>query len=280
MDSQTAVYHSENDANASAVVQHNVSAPILETIGVSKVYHVGKDMVSPATDITIQVGYGDFAVIFGPSGAGKSTLMNMLMGLENPDVGEVFIKGSSLYGYSEEDRTTLRRKKISYLPQSQYWLEYMDVVDNVALPLILNGRSQRKARKRSVELLKEVGLENVLSHSPAELSTGQQQKAALMRAIIKEPWFIFADEPTAHLDSKSVEEVTKILLDYSKQYGITTIMVTHDLSFLKLSKRWFFMKDGRIWDIKDRQNPFNNIREAIDYVEGNEADKAYKKVGL
>jgi ABC-type lipoprotein export system ATPase subunit len=259
------------DTSSGSPIEHEMSAPILEAMGISKVYKLGDSMVSPATDISLQVGYGDFAVVFGPSGAGKSTLINMLMGLEKPDVGEVFIKGSSLYGYSEEERTVIRRKKISYLPQTQYWLEHMDIIDNTALPLILNGHSQKKSRQEAVRLLEFVGLKDVISHHPSELSTGQQQKAALARAIIKKPWIIFADEPTAHLDSKSVEEVTKILLDTSREYGITVIMVTHDLNFLKLSKKWFFMKDGRIWDIKDQRNPFNNIREAISFVEEGKA---------
>jgi ABC-type lipoprotein export system ATPase subunit len=217
--------------------------------------------------VTLQIGYGDFAVIFGPSGAGKSTLLSMLMGLEHPDVGEVFMKGASLYGYGEEQRTVIRQKKVSYLPQAQFWIEAMSLIDNVALPLYLQGWRRSKARKKAVELLIEVGLKDELKLRPEDLSSGQQQKAALARALIKEPWLIFADEPTAHLDTKSVEEVTKILLDTSQKYGITIVMVTHDLSFLKLSKKWFFMQDGRLWDIADRRNPFTNIREAISYVE-------------
>lgn len=253
-------------ADAIDVSTHEVHAPIMETLGVSKVYRIGDEMVSSVTDVTLQIGYGDFVVIFGPSGAGKSTLLGMLMGLEHPDVGEVFLKGESLFGYKEEQRTIIRRKKVSYLPQTQYWIETMGIVDNVALPLYLQGWGQSKARKKAKELLIEVGLENELRRRPNELSSGQQQKAALARAIIKDPWLIFADEPTAHLDSKSVEEVTKILMDVSRNNGITIVMVTHDLSFLKLSKKWFFMQDGRLWDIQDRDNPFNDIRDAINYV--------------
>lgn len=252
-------------------LKHEVSAPILETLGVSKVFKVADKMISPVTDVSLQVGYGDFAVIFGPSGSGKSTLMSMLMGLEKPDVGEVFLKGESIFGYTEEQRTLIRRKKISYLPQTQYWVEAMGLIDNVALPLLLLGWRRSKARRKAKELLIEVGLENELHRDPAELSSGQQQKAALARALIKKPWIIFADEPTAHLDTKSVEEVTEMLISTAKKYGITIVMVTHDLNFLKLSKKWFFMQDGRIWDIKDRHNPFTNIREAISYVE--ESDK-------
>lgn len=253
-------------------LDHQVKAPIMEALGLSRVYHIAGEMVSPVTDVSLEIGYGEFAVVFGPSGAGKTTLMNILMGLEKPDIGEVFLKGESLYGFSEEERTTLRGRRISYLPQSQYWIDHMNVVDNVALPLILQGLSMRKARVKARELLKTVGLEAVLTHNPEELSTGQQQKAALARALIKDPWIIFADEPTAHLDSRSVEEVTNILLEASSKQGITIVMVTHDLNFLKLSKKWFFMQDGRLWDIKDRRNPFTDIREAISFVEENETD--------
>jgi ABC-type lipoprotein export system ATPase subunit len=253
-------------------LNHDVSSPIIEALGVSRIFKVGDEMVSPLAEVTLQIGYGDFAVIFGQSGAGKSTLMNVLMGLEKPDVGEVFLKGESLYGYSEEQRTKLRGKRISYLPQNQYWLDHMNITDNIALPLVLQGMSQRKAAEKALELIEKVGLNDVRTHKPNELSTGQQQKAALARALIKEPWIIFADEPTAHLDSKSVEEVTDILMNSAKELGITIVMVTHDLSFLKLSKKWFFMKDGRIWDIKDRRNPFNNIRETIEFIESGKSN--------
>lgn len=258
---------------SSSNIQHEIKAPIIEATGASRIYRVGETMVTTVSDVSLQVGYGDFAVIFGPSGAGKSTLMNMLMGLEKPDVGEVFLKGESLYGFSEEDRTILRGKRISYLPQAQYWIEFMNLVDNVALPLILQGSSPRKARPKAREWLQKVGLADVMTHNPSELSSGQQQKAALARALIKEPWIIFADEPTAHLDSKSVEEVTALLLDNAKEFGVTIIMVTHDLNFLKLSKKWFFMKDGRLWDIRDKRNPFNSIRDVLAYVESGKANE-------
>lgn len=250
-------------------LDYQVKAPILETIGISKVYHVGNEMISPVTDVSLQIGYGDFTVIFGPSGAGKSTLMNILLGLERPDLGQVFLKGNSLYDYSDEDRTVIRRKKISYLPQAQYWLEHMNMVDNVALPLILLGTSQKQARSKAAELLIEVGLADRLKHKPDQLSSGQQQKAAFARALIKDPWLIFADEPTAHLDTKSVDEVTEIMLGAGNAKGVTIVMVTHDLEFLKLSKKWLLMRDGRLWDIKDRSNPFNDIRQALQFVDIN-----------
>lgn len=259
-----------SDNDIQQLPEHEIKAPIIETLGVSKVFRVGDKMISPVSDVTLQVGYGDFAVIFGQSGSGKSTLMSMLMGLSKPDVGEVFLKGESLFGFSEEQRTMIRRKKVSYLPQAQYWINGMNLIDNVALPLYLLGWRRSKARKKAIDLIKEVGLENEMRQHPNELSSGQQQKAALARALVKDPWIIFADEPTAHLDTKSVEDVTKILMDTSAAHGITIVMVTHDLNFLKLSKKWFFMQDGRLWDIEDRRNPFTNIRDAISYVENEE----------
>lgn len=265
--------NNEEALEQNSPLEHQVKAPILEATGASRIYKVGDTMVTTVSDVTVQVGYGEFAVIFGPSGAGKSTLLNMLMGLEKPDVGEIFLKGESLYGFSEEDRTVLRSKRISYLPQTQYWIEFMDVVDNVALPLILQGWPHHKARPVARDWLKKVGLEAVMDHKPDELSSGQQQKAALARALIKDPWIIFADEPTAHLDSKSVEEVTDLLLSSARERGITIVMVTHDLNFLKLSKKWIFMKDGRLWDIKDKRNPFNNIKDVLSYVESGKADE-------
>lgn len=252
---------------------HEVSTPIIEALGVSKIYKVGNKMISPVSDVSLQVGYGDFAVVFGPSGSGKSSLMSMLMGLEKPDVGEVFLKGESVFGYGDQQRTRIRRKKMSYLPQSQYWVDSLSLVDNVALPLYLLGWRRSKARKEAQELLREVGLGDDFHTNPHELSSGQQQKAALARALIKKPWIIFADEPTAHLDTKSVEEVTDMLLRMAKKYGITIVMVTHDLNFLKVSTKWFFMQDGRLWDIEDRRNPFTNIREAIAYVETSASKK-------
>ena len=255
-----------DESNKSQLVEYQTKAPIIETIGISKVYKIGKQMVNPVTDISLQVGYGDFAVIFGLSGAGKSTLLNILMGLESPDIGEVFIKNNSLYAYSEEERTVIRRKKIGYIPQNQYWINHMNILDNVALPLILEGTGYKKAREKATKLLYSVGLSGRVRHKPYELSSGQQQKASIARALIKDPWLVFADEPTAHLDSESVKEVSQILVDANKKFQVTIIMVTHDFEFLKLSKKWFLMRDGRLWDIKDRKNPFRNLKEAIDYI--------------
>jgi putative ABC transport system ATP-binding protein len=112
----------------------------------------------------------------------------------------------------------------------------------------------------------KVGLDGLGNHKPNELSVGQQQKASLARSLINDPWIIFADEPTEHLDTKSSEEVVRILKDLNENEGKTVIMITHNLEYLQLSKKWFFVKDGRLWDVHKHKDPFGSITEAIKYI--------------
>ncbi len=251
----------------SSELEYHLKAPILEAVGLSKVYKIGKQMVTPIYDISLQIGYGDFAIIFGPSGAGKSTLLNILMGVEAPDVGQVFLKNESFYDYSAEDRAMIRLKKLGLVPQGQLWVDHLTILDNVAMPLLMQGVKQKTAREEAMKLLESMGLADRAKHHPQELSSGQQQKASLARALISKPWIIFTDELTSHLDSKSVEEVTELLVRINREQRTTVVMVTHDLSFLKYSKKWFFVRDGRLFDIKDHRSPFHNIKEALSYVE-------------
>ena len=247
-------------------INHFSEKPILEAVGLSKIYKVGKQLVSPVKDISLQIGYGDFVIIFGPSGAGKSTLVNILMGIESPDVGEVFLKDESLYKYGSEERAKIRLKRFGIVTQIPYFLDQLSILDNVALPLLLDGESKKNATVKARKLLKSVKMGKFEKFKPRELSGGQQQKVAIARAIVNDPWLIFADEPTLNLDAESVDEVINILLDANKNSGRTIIMVTHNLEFLKYSKKWFFVKDGRLWDAEDSKNPFHNIKEVVGYV--------------
>lgn len=244
---------------------HSV-VPVIEATGISKVYHIGKQMVSPVADISLQIENGEFIMVFGPSGAGKSTLLHILMGIEAPDVGEILLKGDSFYQYGAEARAHIRLKRFGYIPQRPEWSELLSVVDNVALPLILQGWKWKPARVQAMDALKRVNLDDHAHYRPSELSGGQQQKASIVRAFMNDPWIIFADEPTEHLDTQSVEEVIALLKQENAEKQRTIIMVTHDLQFLKHAHRWFFVKDGRLWDIAHQENPFEDIKEAIAFV--------------
>jgi ABC-type lipoprotein export system ATPase subunit len=222
-------------------LDHTTKTPIIEAVGITKVFKIGKQMISPVSDISIQIGYGDFVIVFGPSGAGKSTLINIISGLEKPDIGQVILKGEDLYGYPAEDRAKIRLRRFGFVTQKQYWVDNISIVENIAIPLLLQGKTLAKALPKA-------------------------QKASLARSLINDPWIIFADEPTEHLDTKSSEEVVKILKDLNENEGKTVIMITHNLEYLQLSKKWFFVKDGRLWDVHKHKDPFGSITEAIKYI--------------
>ncbi len=243
------------------------SPPLVETLGISRIFGRHGEMKTAVSNVSVRIHAGEFAVIFGRSGAGKSTLLNMMLGLDPPDIGEVFVKGTTLYSYDEEARSALRRRRLGYVPQSLFWLDDMSLLDNIALPLLLNGASQSRARQQSEEMIRQIGLIDRINDLPGSLSIGEQQIAAVGRALVKRPWVCFADEPTAHLDTASSLEVMSILTRATELLGTAVVMVTHDLSLLKSADRWLFMQDGRVWNIDDRDKPFDDIRDAVAFVE-------------
>src|SRR3989339_147230 len=248
-------------------IQHFTKAPILEAVGVTKVFKIGKQMVTPISDVSFQINYGDFVIIFGPSGAGKSTLLNILMGIEKPDIGEVILKEESFYNFSNEDRAKIRLKRFGLIPEQQIWIEQLTLHENIALPLIMQGTRKGIALKKAQKFIDTFGIDSIKKHRPTEASSGQNQKASIARALINDPWIVFADEPTGHLDTQSVEEVIKILVDINTKENKTIVMVTHDFEFLKFSKKWFFVKDGRLWNIKQQNSPLHSIKEVVSYIE-------------
>lgn len=253
-------------------VSYQEKAPIIQAEGVSKVRHAGNDLLTVISDVSLTVHYGDFAIIFGPSGAGKSTLLHMLFGIQAPDVGEVLIKNESLYEYSPEERGRIRLLRFGYVPQQQHWIGHLSVQENVAYPLIIQGKSHREANQAAKKFLELVKMDHKAAVRPNQLSIGQQQKVAMARALINDPWIIFADEPTEHLDTQSADEIMQLLLATNREEGRTVFMVTHNLQFLKDTRKWFFMQEGRLWDIRHHKSPFASIKEAVSYIDGIEEE--------
>lgn len=213
---------------------------------VNKTFAVKASTVPVLKNINLIIDRGEFVVITGPSGCGKSTLLHVLLGLESPNSGKVVFLGHNLYqNMSEDERTEIRKKDVGMVYQQPNWIKALTVLENVMFALRINGESDTVARNKSEAVLMRVGMEKWRDYVPSELSSGQQQKVALARAIVTDPQIIIADEPTGNLDFKSGQELMELLKKLNKE-GKTIIMVTHDLEYLTFASRSIIMFDGKV----------------------------------
>lgn len=219
---------------------------VIEAKNLVKKFHVGDSDLTVVDDVSFEIGSGEFAIFFGPSGCGKSTLLNIICGLEKPTSGKIKIRGESLGETRERQLAFYRRTKIGIVFQQFNLLKTMSNKKNVAMPLIANGESVRRAFHRAEQLLRMVGLEKHMDKRPTEISGGQQQRVAIARALSANPWIIVADEPTGNLDSRSADEVVEILNVLNQKSKRTIIMVTHNPDYLRFADVVFNLKDGKI----------------------------------
>jgi putative ABC transport system ATP-binding protein/lipoprotein-releasing system ATP-binding protein len=193
--------------------------------------------------IDLEIMQGERVFLCGASGAGKTTLLYTLAGLERPQRGRVQIGGENLYELSRRDQSLLRNSKMGYIFQNYYLLPELTALENVMIPGMIRSRN---VRKRAIELLVEVGLEERIHHLPAELSGGEQQRVAIARALVNDPAMVFADEPTGNLDSRNGGEVMELLFDFAGNLKTTLVVVTHDRSLAKLGDRVLEILDGQM----------------------------------
>jgi ABC-type lipoprotein export system ATPase subunit len=219
---------------------------LVETKSLSKMYDEGTE-VHALDNVSMDILKGEFLVIWGPSGSGKSTLLNIIGTLDRPSSGKVILDGvdvSTLIGNALAD---FRRNKIGFIFQLFHLVPTLTVLENVILPLLPYQRKLPfRLTDRAKGLLEQVGLGKRISHLPGQLSGGEQQRTAIVRALINQPYLILADEPTGNLDSQSGKEVLRLLRDLNQQQGITFILATHDPAIAHLANRAVFIKDGRI----------------------------------
>ncbi len=224
-----------------------MSEAVIQTKNLYKSFHVGTDDVPVLKDINFEVIASDFMIIFGPSGCGKSTLLHTILGLEEPSSGTIIILGQNLYNeITEDQRSKFRKKHIGMIYQQPNWIRSLTVVENVAFPLSLLGIEKEQRIIKAFAMLEKVNMVDRAGYTPSELSSGQQQKVALARALITEPEIIIADEPTGNLDFESGQELMQILTKLNVEQGKTIVMVTHDLEYLKYAKNTVKMIDGKI----------------------------------
>lgn len=221
--------------------------PVLELVDVSKIYTMGDQKLYALKDITLTIVEGEFVAVVGPSGCGKSTFLHVASLLDHASQGQIKIKGIATGEYSEKDRALLRNQYIGFVFQQFNLLPKTSALENASLPLVYGGVSREEQLRRAKEMLTTVGLGDRLKNTPAQLSGGQQQRVAIARALINKPAIIFADEPTGNLDSKSGEEIKKMIIHLNNE-GKTAVLVTHDKELAKIAKRIVSMQDGEIVD--------------------------------
>ncbi len=213
---------------------------------VRKEFHRGAETVLALDEVSLDVPAGEFCAVMGPSGSGKSTLLHLVAGIDAPTAGRVLVDGRELAQLSDDERTLLRRRRIGLVFQFFNLLPTLSALENVALPLQLDGASRTAAEGRARELLAELGLRDRLEHRPHQLSGGQMQRVAIARALAARPALLLADEPTGNLDSHAGDEVLRLLRSTADALGHTVLMVTHNEHAAGIGDRVVHLQDGRV----------------------------------
>jgi putative ABC transport system ATP-binding protein len=222
------------------------SDALVDLRAVHKSYRAGASVVPVLKDINLQVGQGEFVGIVGPSGSGKSTLINMLTGIDRPTRGDVWVAGRRLNGMSENDLARFRRQHVGVIFQFFQLLPTLTLLENVMLPMDLSGNgTRRQRRRRAMDLLELVEVPEIAQKYPSQTSGGQQQRAAIARALANDPDLVVGDEPTGNLDTVSAGLVFALFEDLVAQ-GKTLIMVTHDRDLARLIPRMEEVRDGQL----------------------------------
>ncbi len=222
------------------------AAGIVESKDLRKVYDSGKVKVEALRGVNLLVKEGEMVAVMGPSGCGKTTLLNCLSGLDDITDGQVLIRGRLLTDMTDRERTRYRAEKIGFIFQAYNLLPVLTAAENVELPLLLSGTGPSEARKKALEALRAVSLEEWKDHKPSELSGGQQQRVTIARSLVNNPEIVFADEPTGNLDSEYSKEIMDLLKKLNKDNQQTFIIVTHDYNIGRMADRIVMMKDGVI----------------------------------
>jgi putative ABC transport system ATP-binding protein len=220
-------------------------ADILQTTGLSKHYQMGEVTVDALRGVDFVVPRGQFVAVMGPSGAGKSTLLHLMGGLDTPSEGDVVLDGQRLAHLSDDEITIVRRRQVGFIFQFFNLLPTLSAAENVALPLLIDGKRIQDYAARIDELLELVGLAGRRDHRPDQLSGGEQQRVAIARAFVTDPKIVLADEPTGNLDSKSGTTVLDLLRRACQELDATVVMVTHDPRAAAYADRVVFLQDGR-----------------------------------
>ena len=213
---------------------------------VSKVYRSGSNEVAALRGVSLEVERGEFLAVAGPSGSGKSTLLNLIGCLDAATGGEVLIDGRPVSGLDRKQLALFRRRHLGFVFQSFNLIPVLTAYENVSFAMSLVTRDATEVRRRSLEMLAEVGLQEMTGRRPGELSGGQQQRVAIARALVRKPPIVLADEPTANVDSATGEGLLELMRRLNRQLGATFIFSTHDAMVMDYAARLVRLQDGRV----------------------------------
>lgn len=222
---------------------------VLSCDNLAMTYAEGKLRTPVFHGLHLEVRKGETVAILGASGAGKSTLLHLLGGLDTPTAGEVFVASHRMSGLSDAERGALRNRALGFVYQFHHLLPEFTALENVMLPVLLNGSQVPKARERARALLEHVGLGHRLEHKPGELSGGERQRAAVARALVNQPTCVLGDEPTGNLDEKTAATVFELMLDLNREQHTSLVMVTHDRGLARRLDRVLELHEGRLREL-------------------------------
>lgn len=222
--------------------------PVLELRGIVREYRSGPSVLQVLDKADLVLNKGELVGLVGPSGSGKSTLLHTAGLLERAEGGEVLLDGEGVLSLSDAVRTRLRREKLGFVYQFHHLLPEFNALDNVAMPLMVNGVRRREAREKARELLAEMGLAERMDHQPGALSGGEQQRVAIARALVNDPKLVIADEPTGNLDPATTERVFASLIKIARMEGAAVLVATHNMALNQHMDRVLTLQDGKLTD--------------------------------
>lgn len=223
---------------------------LLRCENISKFYKEGANNTQVLKNISFSMNNGELVAIVGSSGSGKSTLLHTLGGLDQPSLGEVFIKGQSLQQLSSNALAKLRNQHLGFVYQFHHLMADFSALENVMMPMLIGQQSRSEAKDRAEKMLQAVGLSHRITHRPSALSGGERQRVAIARALVNNPSLVLADEPTGNLDQKTTESIFDLIKQLNQEQCIAFLLVTHDLGLADKLNRRFVMQDGVLLEDK------------------------------
>ena len=219
---------------------------LVELEKITKDYQLGQTIVHALKGITLQIDSGEFVAVWGPSGSGKTTLLNLIGAIDEPTSGNLRLNGQDISILLDDRKSELRNRSIGYIFQGFNLIPVLSALENVMLPLQIQGLSSAEAGRRAIERLKQLGLSEFVKHRPDKLSGGQRQRVAIARALVTNPPMVIADEPTANLDTDTAMKILELMRNLNKKENTTFIFSTHDQRLLAEMDRLIRLEDGRI----------------------------------